>query len=244
MELICQPLLLWWLNKRHSGKNKQQLPRADSHQTHTHTLVPVLIFCHVHWLEMPLRCCSLELCDGRQHPWWQTHLGGKIRRPGDLRSPALAAAPRYSANQADQRQQCHLHSSHSRKPVCPFHSSAHVPRCSDKATCWCVGSQLRVSRCEVFFHSFITAVGGQLPRSIGSRSGQLYFCDVVEIEKRRENRIVGIHPQKSVWEATADWLPRPQPFQITSSAQMMNAGPCRIRNRKMNDQFHFQQSHL
>lgn len=139
---ICQPMLLWWLNKRHNDKNKQQLPRADSQQTHTH--VPVLIFCHVHWLEIPLRRWSLELWGGRQRPWWQAYLGGKIRRPCD-------AAPRYSANQADQRQRRHLHSSHSRKPVCPFHSRAHGPRRSDKATCWCVAPSSACHGLECFF---------------------------------------------------------------------------------------------
>lgn len=100
---------------------------------------------------MPFRCCSLELHNGRQRPRWQTHLSGKIRRPCDLRSPALAAAPRYSANQADQRQRRHLHSSHSRKPVCPFHSSAHGPRRSDKATCWRVAPDSMRHGLECFF---------------------------------------------------------------------------------------------
>lgn len=93
---------------------------------------------------MPLRCCSLELRGSHQCPWWQTHFDGKIKQPRD-------AAPRYSANQGDQRQRCHLHSSHSRKPVCPFHSSAHGPRRSDKATCWCVAPNSACHGLEYFF---------------------------------------------------------------------------------------------
>lgn len=59
----------------------------------------------------------------------------KLGRHVDPQASALASAPQYSATQPDQKQRRLLHSSHSREPLCPFHSSAHGPQRSDKTTC-------------------------------------------------------------------------------------------------------------
>lgn len=75
----------------------------------------------------------------------------KLGRHVDPRASALAFAPQYSATQPDQKQHRLLHSSHSREALCPFHSSAHGPQCSDKTTCWRVAPNSMCHALECFF---------------------------------------------------------------------------------------------
>lgn len=73
-------------------------------------------------------------------------LGGRA----DPRASAPAASPQYSATQPDQKQHRRLRSSHSRKPLCPFHSGAHGPERSDKTTCWRVAPNSMCHGLECF----------------------------------------------------------------------------------------------
>lgn len=74
----------------------------------------------------------------------------KLGGHADRWSSALAATPQYSATQPDQKQHRRLHSSHSREPLCPFHSSAHGPQHSDKTTCWRVAPNSMCHGLECF----------------------------------------------------------------------------------------------
>lgn len=129
-------------------------------------------------------------------------LGGHV----DPQASALATAPQYSATQPDQKQHRLLHSSHSREPLCPFHSSDHGPQRSDKTTCWRVAPNSMCHGLECF--SFCACHCGRWPVATLD-----WFFECTEILLQccfKENRKkIEIHQQQSTvckWVSSADRL--------------------------------------
>lgn len=161
-------------------------------------LTPVPTFRHIQWLQMSLKLCSIwsiavATSIYRDERTSTVKLGGHA----DPRSSALAATPQYSATQPDQKQHRRLHSSHRRKPLCPFHSSAHGPQRSDKTTCWRVAPNSVCHGLECF--SFCTCHCGGWPVAtldwFPERTEILLQCCWKENGKRK---IVEIHQQQSM----------------------------------------------
>lgn len=94
-------------------------------------------------------------------------------------------APQHSATQPEQKQHHRLYSSHGRKPLSPFHSSAHGAQRSNRTTCWCAAPpQLRVSRSVVFFILPLSL------RWVARCHTQLVERDIF-VEKKMEKRKIG-----------------------------------------------------
>lgn len=244
MELICQPLLLWWLNKRHSDKNKQQLPRADSHQTHTHTH---MFLCSYSATFIGLKCHSdavrwssamaASIHDDRRT--LEVKSGGRVTCDLPLWSQPLDIQPTKQIR-GNSATSTHLTAeslfAHFTQ-VLTFHGAVIRP----PVGAWRPTPCLTVWSVFLFIHhcgGWPVATLHWFPKW----TVILLWCCRNRKTQREQN--CWDSPPEICVRASADWLLRPQPFQIMLSAQMMNAGPRRIRKRKMNDQFHFQQSHL
>lgn len=128
-------MLRWWLNKCLGDNKKAKGPKRERERKKK-TLIPVPTFRHILWLRVPLKWRPIWSIAGATSIYGDERTSTvKLSRHVDPRASTLALAPQYSATQPDQRQRCLLHSSHSREPLFPFHSSAHGQHC-DKTTCW------------------------------------------------------------------------------------------------------------
>lgn len=179
--------------------NSCTIPMLDMNQNEgekNDTLTPVGTSRHILWLGLSLR----------RRPSWGTAAATsiygdkctstvKLARHGGPQASALALAPQYSATQPDQKQHRLFHSSHSREPLCPFHSSAHGPQRSDKTTCWRVAPNSMCHGLECF--SFCAChYSGWLVATLDrlfDRTEMLRLCWRIENKKMK---IVEIHQQR------------------------------------------------